>query len=106
MTVLIVTIWPEGDVSGTAVPCRVRCMTGAGSQLATCHGPKSPSARQNPPPEQRALPLSSGTATAGFHQLCRWALRRSLRSYLSFCESGVSYSVTTVTLALAFAPGL
>jgi hypothetical protein len=46
------------------------------------------------------------TATAGFHQLCRWPLRRSLRSYLSFCESGVSYSVTTVTLALAFAPGL
>jgi hypothetical protein len=26
-------------------------------------------------------------------------------SYLSFCESGVSYSVTTVTLATAFAAG-
>jgi len=29
----------------------------------------------------------------------------SLRGYLSSCEFGVSYSVTTVTLATAFAPG-
>jgi hypothetical protein len=80
MTVLIVTIWPEGDVPGTAVPCRVRCVPGAGSQLATCHGPKSPSARQNPPPEQRALPLSSGT-------LCQ--LLRSLRSRCPLRRSAV-----------------
>src|SRR5580700_8851611 len=51
----------------------VRCITGAGSQLATCHGPKSPSARQKPPPEQRALPPSSDT------------LRQLLRSLRSRC---------------------
>src|ERR1022692_2506079 len=43
-----------------------------------------------------------------FHRMSATTIRQGavVQGYFSFCESGVSYSVTTVTLATAFAPGL